>query len=157
MRAMSAAASALRRGTGAALEAVLILAVIAALVLAVTVVTGRDPATPGALARGSSDIWIANSDAAAKAGLRFGDQVAFGYRSDTAQSIQLQCFKPGTSSLVYSTGQLVTGASGTSDPFRLGPSAAWPDGAADCKALLGHRARSGKYMVEARVAFDVAP
>ena len=79
----------------------------------------------------------------------FGDQVTFTWSSNRAESIQLQCSQSGF--LVFADGQLVR-----NDPvFTLGPSLAWKGGAADCTALLGHRARSGRYMVEATVEFGV--
>jgi|SRR6185369_7146344 hypothetical protein len=160
MRALSTAATGARRTFGAAFEATLILLVIMALALAVAMVTGRGPAAGSAFARGGSDIWIAQSSLrAADGSLQFKDEVAFGYRSDQAQSVQLQCYQPvGGSTLVFSDSQMVDGSgSGVSNPFTLGPSLAWDGGAASCKALLGYRANSGKYMVVAKVAFDVAP
>ena len=41
--------------------------------------------------------------------------------------------------------------------FTLGPSLAWTGGAADCTGMLGHRSKSGRYVVEASVDFGVAP
>ena len=100
MRAMSTAASTVRHATGAFFEAILILAVIGALVLGAAALGGYAPsgADPVLAARGGgSSIWI--EDAAARTadgGLQFGDSVTFGYRSDSAQSIQLHCFQAGT-------------------------------------------------------------
>src|SRR4051795_13434205 len=144
MRALSTAASGTRRVFGAAFEATLILLVIAALAFAFAMVNGRAPATGSVFAKGGADIWIASSSlSAADSGLHFKDSVAFGYQSDKAQSIQLQCFQPvGSSNMVFSGSEQVSGTSGISDPLALGPSLAWSGGGASCQALLGYRANT---------------
>jgi hypothetical protein len=158
MRALSTAASGTRRVFGAAFEATLILLVIAALAFAFAMVNGRAPSTGSVFAKGGADIWIASSSlTTSDSALHFTDSVSFGYQSDKSQSIQLQCFQPGSSNMVFSATEQVSGTSGISDPLALGPSPAWTGGAASCQALLGYRANSGKYTVVAKVAFDVAP
>ncbi len=153
MKAVSTAASSVRHATGAFLEATLILAVIAALVIGAAALGGSSPggADQVLAGRGGSSIWIDDaSGRTADGGLQFGDDVTFGYRSGTAESIQLHCFQGGD--LVFARlGMLSRG----DNAFTLGPSPAWTDGAADCTAMLGHRAKSGKYVVEAKVAFGV--
>jgi len=155
MKAMSTAASTVRHTTGALFEALLILAVIAALVLGAAALGGSSPggADPVLAARGGgSSIWI--EDAAARTadgGLQFGDSVTFGYRSDSAQSIQLHCRQGG--SLVFAAAGMLSAGD---TAFTLGPSLAWTGGAADCSGMLGHRSKSGRYVVEANVDFAVA-
>ena len=109
---------------------------------------------PGAADARRSSIWIEDSPT-----LSFGQPVAFGYDSDRATSIQLHCFQPvGTTNLVFADSRMLfEGGWGYGEPFYLGPSAAWTEGAATCKAMLGHRLNSGKYMIEASLTFDVAP
>ncbi|HEY3412772.1 MAG TPA: hypothetical protein VGM51_06910 [Armatimonadota bacterium] len=152
-------ASTARRWASAALEATLVIAIGIALVFAGAVVTRGDPAgADTALAKGGSSLWIAGATSRSPQ-LTFGQVMAFGYKSTSASSIQLHCYQPaGTGRLVFADSQMLSGdASGLSDPFELGPSAAWTSGAATCKGMLGHRSNSGKYIVEDSVTFDVAP
>jgi hypothetical protein len=159
MRIVSTIAAGSRHALIAVLEGTLVAAIAVALVFALAVTTGGAPgAADNALARGGSAIWIEGSSARA-ADLAFGRQVTFGYRSDSATSIQLQCYQPvGSDRLVFSDFRMLfEGGLGYGEPFDLGPSAAWTDGAASCKAMLGHRGKSGRYVVEASLRFDVAP
>ena len=153
MKGMSTAVSTTRHATGAFLEAILIFAVIGALALGAAALSGSAPggADPVLAARGGSSIWIEGaSTRTTDGGLQFGDAVTFGYRSDSAQSIQLHCFQEG---LVFAaSGMLSQGDTA----FTLGPSLAWAGGAADCTAMLGHRSKSGRYVVEAKVDFAVS-
>jgi hypothetical protein len=154
MRVLSTAASSVRHTTGALFEALLVLLVVAALALGAAALGGSAPggADPVLAARGGSSIWIEGASArTADGGLQYGDDVTFGYRSDSAQSIQLQCYQ-GT--LVFAASRMLS-AGDTS--FALGPSLAWTGGAADCSGKLGHRSKSGRYVVEAHVDFAVAP
>ena len=155
MKAMSTATSTFRHATVRLLEAMLILAVIGALVLGAAALGGYSPggADPVLAARGGgSSIWIEDASArTADGGLQFGDAVSFGYRSDSAQSIQLHCRQGGN--LVFAaSGMLSDGETA----FVLGPSPAWTSGAADCSGMLGHRSKSGRYVIEAKVDFGVA-
>jgi hypothetical protein len=133
----------------------LVLAIIGALVLGAAALGGNSPggADPVLAARGgNSSIWIEAPTARTDdGGLRFGGAVTFGYRSDSAQSIQLQCFQ-GT--LVFAASRMLSGGD---TAFDLGPSVAWTGGAAECTGMLGHRSKSGRYVVEAKVDFAVAP
>jgi hypothetical protein len=160
MHQFSAPGAAIRHATTAVAEAALIVAIGVALVFGYAVATGAAPTTADqALARGGSAIWIDESSVRSTSNLRFGQSLKFGYRSDAATSIQLQCYQPvGSDRLVFSDFRMLfEGGLGYGEPFDLGPSAAWTDGAASCKAMLGHRSKSGRYMVEASLRFDVAP
>ena len=159
MRVFSALGAGTRHATSAVVEGALIVAIAVALAFGFAVATGDAPGSADtALARGGSAIWIEGS-AERAANLSFGQEVTFGYRSSGATSIQLQCYQPaGSDRLVFSDFRMLfEGGLGYGKAFDLGPSAAWTDGAADCKAMLGHRSKSGKYMVEASLRFDVAP
>jgi hypothetical protein len=120
------------------------------------VLTGDRPAGAGTtLARGGSSIWVQSPSGQPT----FGGSVTFGYASSTATSVQLWCYQPVSSTrLVFADARMLySGGVGYGEPFVLGPSAAWTGGAATCKAMLGHRSNSGKYMVEASITFGVAP
>lgn len=154
------AAASTRHGLTALAEAALIVAIAAALTFATAVATGHGPAGAGAaLARGGSAIWIDQSSYRSAGELSFGQDVNFGYRSDSATSIQLHCFQPaGSDRLVFADSRMLTADGwGYGTPFYLGPSGSWTEGAASCKAMLGNRSQSGKYRVEATVSFDVEP
>jgi hypothetical protein len=160
MRLISAAGGGVRHAMAAVTEAALVGAIGVALVFGLALAAGEAPAgADAALARGSSAIWIDASSVKSTTTLVFGQALRFGYRSDTATSIQLQCFQPaGSDRLVFSDFRMLyPGGLGYGEPFALGPSASWTDGAATCKALLGHRSKSNRYMVEASLPFAVAP
>ena len=172
MKAVSTAASTLRHTFGVALEALLILAIAGALVFGAALATGLRPAGADSVfaARGgngngggnggASAIWIDQSSLrSTDATLHFQDSLGFGYTSDSATSIQLQCFQPvGSDALVFSDFRMLfEGGVGYGEPFTLGPSLAWTGGEASCTGILGHRSNSGRYMVEATVDFPVAP
>lgn len=89
----------------------------------------------------------------------FGDQVTFtveGADASEFPTIQLQAFQNGV--LVFSASHAAfEGGYGYGDPFPLGPSYAWPSGAADGKAILGHRHKhSGKYIEDAETEFPIS-
>ena len=155
MRVLSTAASSVRHTTGALVEALLVLLIIGALALGAAALGGHAPGGANSVlaARGGgSSIWIEGAGArTADGGLQYGDNVTFGYRSDSAQSIQLHCYQEG---LVFAASGMLSAGDTT---FALGPSLSWTGGAADCSANLGHRSRSGRYVVEAHVDFAVAP
>jgi hypothetical protein len=155
-----------RHTTAALFEALLIIAVIAALVIGAAAIGGTVPAgaqsvfaarggNAGTNGHGGSSIWIESTTVRTVDGsLAFGSTVAFGYSSDTAQSIQLQCSQSGV--LVFADSRMLSeSGSGYGESFAIGPSLAWTGGAADCTALLGHRSNNGRYFVEASVDFAV--
>jgi hypothetical protein len=149
-----------RHATKAIAEALVILAILVALVLGTALLAQSAPAGASGVqaakgGNGGATIWIESATILdADGGLRFGSEVMFGYRSDAAQSIQLQCFVGG--GLVFADAHMLfEGGWGYGEPFTLGPSVSWTGGAADCTAMLGHRARNGRYVVEATVGFAV--
>jgi hypothetical protein len=164
MNVLWAVGSSVRHSVKVLAEGLLLLAILGALVLGAALLGGSSPsgadsalAARGGNGGGGAALWIETSTARDSDGsLRFGGEVAFGYRSDTAQSIQLQCFVDG--GLVFADARMLfEGGAGYGEPFALGPSVSWTAGAADCTASLGHRARNGRYVVEASMGFAVAP
>ena len=115
--------------------------------------------------RQKSEIWIMDdtSSRSLDDGMNVGDSVAFGYTtsfSDPEQNrgpwLRLECYIDG--SLVYfETRAGFEGGYRYGEPFSLGPSLAWPSGAADCEGVLGHmHHKNGRFVTEASVDFDVA-
>ena len=153
MRAGSAISSGVRHTLEVGLQALLIAAIIALVALMFSAVykpAGFIAGVGDTDARRAS-IWVMDSSRSSDGALHYGDSVAFGYESSSAQSIQLHCYQDG--GLVLAAAGMVDGGA---ESFDLGPSMAWSGGDASCEALLGHRAKSGKYVVEAKVAFAVA-
>ncbi len=163
MNVLWAAGSSVRHSVKVVAEGLLLVAILSALVLGGALLGGSSPpgADPALAARGGngnggSALWIEASTLRDEGALHFGQDVAFGYRSDTAQSIQLQCTVDG--GLVFADARMLfEGGAGYGEPFALGPSISWTDGSADCTASLGHRSRNGRYVVEATLGFAVAP
>lgn len=153
MRAGSAIGAGVRNTLEIGLQALLIAAIIALVALTFSAVykpAGFIAGVGDTDARRAS-IWVMDSARSDDGALHYGDSVTFGYESSSAQSIQLACYQGG--GLVFGAAAMVDGGS---EAFDLGPSMAWSGGDASCEAKLGHRAKSGKYVVEATVSFDVA-
>jgi len=165
MRVGSAIGAVARHTLGVAAQAFLIVAIVAALVIAAATAIGTGPAgadsvfaARGGNGGGGSTIWVDTSTLRSADGtLQFGESLNFGYRSDTAQSIQLQCFQSAGTLVFADSRMLFEGGLGYGEPFTLGPSLAWTGGEATCTGALGHRSHSGRYVVEAQVDFAVAP
>jgi hypothetical protein len=153
MRAGSAINSGFRHAVEVGLQALLIAAIVALVALMFSAVykpAGFIAGVADTDARRAS-IWIMDSSRDSDGSLHYGESVSFGYESSSAESIQLHCFQDG--GLVFADSGMVNGSA---ESFDLGPSMAWSGGDASCEALLGHRAKSGKYVVEAKISFSVA-
>lgn len=85
----------------------------------------------------------------------FGDEVTFSVVTDEpASTIQLHVYQEDV--LVFADSHAAfPGGYGYDDPFTLGPSASWTGGAAEATAMLGHRRKNGRFVVDAQVSFPV--
>jgi hypothetical protein len=162
MGLFSSGVTAFRHTTKVIAEALLLLAIMGALVLGSALLWKSAPAgadavqaAKGGSGAGGASLWIETASLRDADGLHFGADVMFGYRSELAQSIQLQCFIDG--GLVFGDARMLfEGGAGYGEPFTLGGSLSWTEGAADCTATLGHRARNGRFVTEATLGFAVA-
>ena len=158
MRPTSAIASGTRHVLGVGLQALLIVAIIAALAFAAATLAGKAPAGAGSVFAGNPNqtSWIALAQAgnAAAAQPSLGSSVAFstGYPTSVKNPrIEVNCYQDG--SLVYGE------AGGVNHSFQLGGGGSiWltNGGAADCTANLfyfGWRAGTQTYNKLASTSF----
>jgi hypothetical protein len=96
------------------------------------------------------------SAAATDGGPYFGEQVMFATSTDRTNQpwVQLTCYQGGE--LVYAESHPAYQPNRLNDPglFTLGPSAAWTDGAADCRGDL-FMVRNGLFRTLASTSFHV--
>jgi hypothetical protein len=139
-----------RHVTGAALEALLIAAIIALVALAMS----------GFYQPAGFIAGVDNADAAGRTSARITipDGVFGGTTTATAN--------PGGDSWVYvacyRSGERVLGAyervnSDNQATFRLGPTPSWASGAAHCVGQEGYWSKAGRWRVLAETTFEVAP
>jgi hypothetical protein len=145
---------------GSALEAAVLLAIGAAIVVAVAAWTGGAPTAQRALAARSTGSWIAPAQ---PAGLTAASQPALGSTVSFDTKYPSNTKNPRIQVLCYQGGELVYGeAGGVTDTFRLGGGGSiWLSngGAADCTANLfsyGSHAGLQTYNVLASTKFSAA-
>lgn len=121
--------------------------------------------------KGGSSIWIdASSYRAADGKLHVGQSVMVGFKTSyvdttggTGPWLQLQCYRAGSGYEGQLDGVLILsdsragfpGGWGYGTPFTLSGTS-WHLGPANCKAVVGHKTNSGRFMVEASTSFYVA-
>jgi hypothetical protein len=159
MQARSTAATTGRHVFGALIEAILVIAVVAALAFAAMIATGRPGSAAGALARSTTEasITLASSGTTARTQPALGTSVAFDttYASNTKN--------PRIEVLCYQSGSLVYGEAGSvGHSFVLGgASSVWVEtgGSATCQANLFYFYWKGGqqfYKLLASTSFDAA-
>ena len=147
MKAVSTvAASGVRHLAGVGLQALLIVGIVAALLLALSPMFRPAEGLAGingANARGSVVIAVPDG--------RFAGTTAATLSSGSAVWALAECYQGGT--LVY--GQYVKASSNTAT-FTLGPTPLWKSGPADCTAEAGGWGSNGRWRAVASTTFHVS-
>lgn len=148
MRALSGAASAARHIGGVGLQAILVVGIVAALVLAVSLISkpAADLVGPQAVLAGrTGNITVPDGTFA-------GTTTATLNPGGSGVWAKAECYQGGT--LVYA--QYVKGNSLNEATFTLGPTPMWTSGAANCTAEEGTWGRNGRWRVVAETTFNVS-
>ena len=146
MRAVSATASGFRHLSGVGLQALIIVGIVAALLLALSPVfaPAEDLAgINGANARGGANITVPDG--------RFAGTTTATLNPGGAVWAFAQCYQDGT--LVYA--QYVKNNSSNTATFTLGPTPMWQGGAANCTAEEGTWGKNGRWRAVASTTFNV--
>jgi hypothetical protein len=147
VKAVSTAASGVRHLSGVGLQALIILGIVAALLLAMSPLfkPAADLAgISGAAARGDAHITVPD-------GVFAGTTTAT-LNPGGSTYAYARCYQDGT--LVYA--QYVRSTSSNTATFTLGPTPLWQGGAANCTAEEGSFARNGHWRAVAKTTFNVS-
>lgn len=146
MRALSTAASAVRHTLGAAMEALLIVAIVAALAVGVALSTGHPAGASGVrAATAAPSISVPN-------GVYAGTDVATVDPPTGSIWVDARCYQGSV--LVYEQWAAVNASMQAT--LTLGPTPSWMGGAASCTATANVLQRSGRFKQVASTSFSVA-
>ena len=145
MGAVSAAASVARQTVGAFAEALLIVAIVAALLVGVSLVVGTPP--PGA-----TDALAARGVISVPNGVYAGTTTATVNPGGTEAWARARCFQGGVQ--VYEEYAKVD--ANRQATFHLGPTPMWSGGSASCVGEEGYWSRNNQWRVLASTKFTVA-
>lgn len=145
MKAVSAAASGIRHLSGVGLQALIIVGIVAALLLALSPMfkPAEDLAGINGVNAGRGTITVPD-------GVYGGTTTATLNPGGTVWAFA-QCYQDGT--LVYA--QYVKASSTNTATFTLGPTPMWQGGDADCTAQEGYWGKNGRWRVVAATTFHV--
>jgi hypothetical protein len=147
VRAVSTAASGVRHLSEVGLQALIIVGIVAALLLALSPMfsPAEDLAgINGANARGGGVITVPDG--------QFGGTTTATLNPGGAVWALAECYQNGT--LVYA--QYVKASSSNTATFTLGPTPMWQGGAANCTAEEGSWGKNGRWRVVASTTFNVS-
>ena len=153
MRAVSSAASGVRHVLGVSVQALLIFAILAAILLAFAPVykpadflagTGSVLAGKGQAATSGASISIPDAT--------FGSSVTASVRGKSGLYVRVSCTQDGATVLVAVER---TDANGQAT-FQMGPSPTWTSGSASCLGQAGHFDNRGRFQIDASTTFNVA-
>ncbi len=156
MKAVSTAASTIRHTLGVALEALLLLAIVAALIFGSALLAGIQPAGADSVfaAKGGNG----HGHGGTPASITVPDGVFAGTTTATANPggegtwVHAKCYQAG--SLVLEQWRMVD--SNNQATLNLGPTQLWQSGAADCTAEEGYFGNNSAFRVMAGTTFFTA-
>jgi hypothetical protein len=154
VKAVSTAASTVRHTFGVALEAVLLLAIVAALIFGAALLAGVPPGGADSVfaAKGGSGNGHGGGAITVPDGVFAGTTTATVNPGGSGSWAFAQCYQGGT--LVYA--QYVEADSTNRATFTLGPTPLWTGGSANCTAEEGVWGSSGRWRTVAETTFDVS-